>query len=361
MSARLFISYSSKDKPFVETLVPYIQKMDHDVYWDQDLIGGEVWWEKLLDEIQSRTHFIFIVSKDSLVSEYCKQEKNWAKSLKRNILCVKIDRNVENIDVQMAKIEQAQLIDGTDVEIEELSRQIDKAIQQKMTAPAIPNQAHKDRPLCPIQWYSEILKRITEGIITSNDEQLATDIDELRNRVRQPIYQNDAILILERLKEKEISRRRLHDIEDILVASKKPTSRSKRGPIQPPKKMIASPLDKSPAKSILNPLPRVSSQEIGLVIESIPRKNLQTYSILVQRFSECLQKELSNSEKLKKFLERFKILIDTPTYQRVSIELYRNPDLLVQVISESENDIDYNKLGNLLYNVCKEVETLVPN
>jgi|GEM_PF-865983 len=88
--ARLFISYSRADKLFIEQLVPLLKKVfpHHEIWWDDDLTGGEDWWERILSEIGDCDLFMYLLSNDSLTSEYCQNEFREALRLRK--LCVPV-------------------------------------------------------------------------------------------------------------------------------------------------------------------------------------------------------------------------------------------------------------------------------
>lgn len=57
---RIFISYSRADKLFILQLVPMLKKVypHYDIWWDDDLTGGEDWWERILAEIDASDLFV---------------------------------------------------------------------------------------------------------------------------------------------------------------------------------------------------------------------------------------------------------------------------------------------------------------
>lgn len=87
---RIFISYSRADRLFIEQLVPLIKRVfpNYEIWWDNDLTGGEDWWERILSEIDASDLFIYLLSNDSLTSEYCQNEFREALRLRK--LCVPV-------------------------------------------------------------------------------------------------------------------------------------------------------------------------------------------------------------------------------------------------------------------------------
>lgn len=83
----LFVSYSRKDKDFVRQLVKAFTDQQLDVWVDfEDIPFATDWWEEICAGIESSNSVVFVVSPDSLASEYCGLEVNHAlKNHKRLI------------------------------------------------------------------------------------------------------------------------------------------------------------------------------------------------------------------------------------------------------------------------------------
>ncbi|MEP7287629.1 MAG: SUMF1/EgtB/PvdO family nonheme iron enzyme [Chloroflexota bacterium] len=97
--ARIFISYSRADAQFINELVPLITKVfpNHNIWYDEHITGGEDWWQRILDEIDACDVFIYLLSNDSLASEYCQAEFREALRLHKLGLPV-IVRPKTNVD-----------------------------------------------------------------------------------------------------------------------------------------------------------------------------------------------------------------------------------------------------------------------
>ena len=62
------------------------------VWYDLDLTGGDLWWEKILDKIRSCTVFIFVVSEEALQSKACMAELRYAAALGKPIVPVQVGK-----------------------------------------------------------------------------------------------------------------------------------------------------------------------------------------------------------------------------------------------------------------------------
>lgn len=82
-----FISYSRKDKAFVEQLVAKFHQVDREPWidWD-DIYKGEDWWQSIQRGIEGADNFVFVISPDSVESEVCRNEVDYATHLNKRFL-----------------------------------------------------------------------------------------------------------------------------------------------------------------------------------------------------------------------------------------------------------------------------------
>ncbi|MBV8789930.1 MAG: sensor domain-containing protein [Mycobacterium sp.] len=86
----LFISYSSQDRSTVDALTNALRKGQQQVWFDQELGGGESWWNKILEQVRSCDVFIVALSNNWLQSKPSQAELRYAQALNRPILPVRI-------------------------------------------------------------------------------------------------------------------------------------------------------------------------------------------------------------------------------------------------------------------------------
>jgi len=87
----VFVSYAHQDRPLVGPLAQHLRKVGMDVWLDSELAGGQVWWDKILYQIRTCDVLIAAVSKDSLNSDACRSERNYAASLGKSVLPLAIE------------------------------------------------------------------------------------------------------------------------------------------------------------------------------------------------------------------------------------------------------------------------------
>lgn len=102
----IFISYSRKDKDFVKSLHQTFIKLQHDVWVDwEDIPLTADWKQEIFTGIEGTDNFIFILSPDSIKSQYCGEELEYAiKNHKRLIPVVYRDVNPQDVHPTLAAL-----------------------------------------------------------------------------------------------------------------------------------------------------------------------------------------------------------------------------------------------------------------
>ena len=71
----IFISYSRRDIDFVRRLFDQLQERDHESWVDwQDILPTADWLAEIYQGIEAADSFLFVISPDSVVSEFCTLE-----------------------------------------------------------------------------------------------------------------------------------------------------------------------------------------------------------------------------------------------------------------------------------------------
>jgi uncharacterized membrane protein len=88
---RFFVSYARADLHKVDPLAQRLRQAGNDVWLDIGLVGGQPWWDNILQQIREADAFIAIVSGSSLKSEACRIERQYAARLGKPILPLAIE------------------------------------------------------------------------------------------------------------------------------------------------------------------------------------------------------------------------------------------------------------------------------
>lgn len=108
--AIVFISYSREAQEKTRALAQDLGALGHDAWFDQELTGGQVWWDKIVSEIQKCDLFVFTLSSDSLGSEACRHEYMYAVKLGKCILPVLVTDGV-SIELLPPALAQTHYVD----------------------------------------------------------------------------------------------------------------------------------------------------------------------------------------------------------------------------------------------------------
>lgn len=89
----VFISYSRRDKAFVEKLVTALEAKNRDVWVDfEDIPFASEWWDEIQKGIESSESAIFVISPDYLASEVCGLEVNYVHKNNKRIVPIVIQK-----------------------------------------------------------------------------------------------------------------------------------------------------------------------------------------------------------------------------------------------------------------------------
>lgn len=96
MQDGIFVSYSHKDSKVVEQIVDVLRETSGmEVWFDYKLRGGDNYFSVIANQIIKNKYFVFIVSNNSIESDWCLRELEFAASEKRYIIAIWLD----NIDI----------------------------------------------------------------------------------------------------------------------------------------------------------------------------------------------------------------------------------------------------------------------
>jgi hypothetical protein len=116
--SKIFISYSRVDTAFVERFIKRLRLAypRFSIWYDQStegLIGGDDWWESILKGIAESDLFIYILSNESVQSEYCQAEFTEARRLQKRIITIQA-RDKTRLTEPLASIQLIDMKNGAD-------------------------------------------------------------------------------------------------------------------------------------------------------------------------------------------------------------------------------------------------------
>ena len=89
MKNGIFVSYSHQDSTKVEQIISTIRDTSGmEVWFDRNLHGGENYFSVIANQIVENQYFVFIVSRNSIESDWCLRELEFAASERRQIIAI---------------------------------------------------------------------------------------------------------------------------------------------------------------------------------------------------------------------------------------------------------------------------------
>jgi hypothetical protein len=87
---RVFVSYARENAHEVKSLVTDLGALGHDAWFDDKLLGGQDWWEEILQRIRDAEVLVFVLSPTSVRSNACLAELSYADQCRRRLLPVMV-------------------------------------------------------------------------------------------------------------------------------------------------------------------------------------------------------------------------------------------------------------------------------
>ncbi len=187
-----FITYSRSDKSQVLSLVKDIEDLGHDVWYDQDLSGGQSWWDNVLSKIRDCDVYVFAISNESLDSTACKRELRYAEDLKKNPLPVLLKAGV-SMALAQRYIAQLQYVDYSNPGEKTVVIKLINAINHLPKALPLPEPL-PEPPSIPMS-YLDTLKDKIEAPNLERAEQIEL-LSDLKLRINDPDNKKEDIIHL---------------------------------------------------------------------------------------------------------------------------------------------------------------------
>ena len=97
----IFISYAHKDAKAVLPIIHALRENGYNVWFDEGIEAGTEWPEYLAKRIKNCAVFIAFISPDSIKSNNCRNEINFAITLKKEILTIYLEETEMTMGMQL--------------------------------------------------------------------------------------------------------------------------------------------------------------------------------------------------------------------------------------------------------------------
>jgi TIR domain len=103
---QLFISYARPDRTRAESLTLRLRQAGITVWLDSDLVGGQAWWDRILDQLRTCDAVIVVISRAAIKSQACRSEREYAIKLGKPILPLTLESmSAEMLPADVARIQ----------------------------------------------------------------------------------------------------------------------------------------------------------------------------------------------------------------------------------------------------------------
>ena len=165
---QLFISYARPDRTRAESLTLRLRQAGITVWLDSDLVGGQAWWDRILDQLRSCDAVVAAVSMASIKSQACRSEREYAAMLGKPILPLTFE--AMSSEMLPADIARIQTIDYS-APSEAAAFELIGAILTLPKAGELPDPVPAAPPV-PTSPFGTLVDRLAEPTL-SMDDQLA--------------------------------------------------------------------------------------------------------------------------------------------------------------------------------------------
>ncbi|MGD9703467.1 MAG: toll/interleukin-1 receptor domain-containing protein [Acidimicrobiia bacterium] len=174
---RVFVSYNSIDRPRTVDVVRDLEAAGYEAWFDQDLTGGQEWWDVILDEIRASDAVVVAVTEHALESAACRAEWQYAVELGKAIVPLQLEDT--SIDLAPSSLQHRQWVDYRTAD-KQAAFSLVKAVNSAQSAP-LPDPLPVPPPL-PLTYVAELRQQLESTAPLALHQQL-TIVFQLRERL----------------------------------------------------------------------------------------------------------------------------------------------------------------------------------
>ncbi|KQH75628.1 hypothetical protein AO501_25485 [Mycobacterium gordonae] len=236
----IFISYSSQDRTSLDALTTALKRAQQKVWFDQELGGGDAWWNAILEQIRSCDVFIVALSNNWLQSKPSLAELRYAQALNRPILPVKVGP-VDSVRVN--PVSTLQIIDYQNPTVDAGIQLVTAIHAMRDKAAPLPSPLPEEPPV-PFGYIMRLGNDLSEKELTPAQQlqlllELRTGLDEDGD---DPSARGDIAQLLRMLRMRhDVTYRTRTEIDNVLAEIEAKDGAAKGAPSGAPAKASAAP------------------------------------------------------------------------------------------------------------------------
>jgi TIR domain len=187
---KLFISYPRAAADEVRGLAGHLEQLGQDVWLDQELNGGQEWWDTILERIRSCDCFMYTLCEDALQSKACRAELDYAYQTHRVILPMAVGPPVPD-QVLPRYLSKLQRVDTSD------PMQVARALLHLPDPRPLPSPLPEPPPV-PISYLDELADVVERPSLSMSDQHNL--VGTLKQRLAHDEDRDAALTLLHRLR-----------------------------------------------------------------------------------------------------------------------------------------------------------------
>jgi len=179
----VFLSYAREDLAVLRTVQEGLETLNHEVWFDKRLNGGQDWWDRILQRIRDCDVMIVAVSPAMLESDPAAREREYACRLGKPLLPVQVDPVLP--DLLPPDIAQLHIVDYTNLG-PMTGFELAAALAALPSAPPLPDPLPEPSPR-PVPPLAELAQRMNAERLSLDDQlalvaSLRFELDRARER-----------------------------------------------------------------------------------------------------------------------------------------------------------------------------------
>jgi len=218
---QVFVSYNREAHEAAHAVATDLRAMGHDVWLDEELSGGQSWWDQILEKVRRTDLFVFILQQAALDSAACQREYEYASALGKPILPLLVSDDI-SINLLPPALTAIQYVDYRTAD-RDAALQLARAITTVPPAGPLPDLL-PDPPKVPLSYLGGLAQQVETAGVLSYEDQSALLVD-LKRGLRSNETRSDARRLLLRLRDRrDLLASIAFEIDDAMRAAEAPKS-----------------------------------------------------------------------------------------------------------------------------------------
>jgi hypothetical protein len=194
--SKIFISYNRDSIAMARSLVSDIESLGFVAWFDQELSGGQAWWDQILASVRECDVFVFLLDPKALNSTACQREFGYAADLDKPILPVLVAEGVST-NLLPPELSRLQFIDYRKQD-RQTAFSLARALAGIPPSKPLPDPLPPP-PEVPVSYLGSLTRKIETASTLSYEEQSALLVN-LKRGLRDLTTADDTRILLKRLR-----------------------------------------------------------------------------------------------------------------------------------------------------------------